>query len=93
MGKILLLIAFVLSVFTASAQSNEVYISVNPTTLHADGADGFSPLGISAGYNRFIDLGCNDALKLAIGSKRLFVLTIERFLCRVFTIWRPHALA
>ena len=69
MRKFLLLIAFALSVFMASAQSNEVYISVNPTTFHADGADGFSPLGLSAGYNRFIDLGCNDALKLVIGGK------------------------
>lgn len=69
MKKIFMTLVCILSFTAINAQNNEVYILLNPSTLHADGADGLSPFGIAAGYNRQVDLGCDNALKLIAGGK------------------------
>ncbi|MCQ2114231.1 MAG: hypothetical protein MJY52_04120 [Bacteroidaceae bacterium] len=69
MKKFFAIVALMLSVMTVNAQNNEVYIQINPSTLHADGADGFSPFGLAAGYNRLFGIGCEDNLKLIAGGK------------------------
>lgn len=71
MKKIFAIVALMLSVMTVNAQNNEVYIQINPSTLHADGAgaENLSPFGLAAGYNRLFGIGCEDNLKLIAGGK------------------------
>lgn len=69
MKKFFAIVALMLSVMTVNAQNNEVYIQINPSTVHNDGGDNLSPFGLAAGYNRLFGIGCEDNLKLIAGGK------------------------